>query len=104
MSDEEASQAPMSLPMKGRATVYELSSDAWKCTDQREAECVAVRACVAYARYGTPVGHNGAIAVRLDHVRNRFFCIVRANQFLVRLRIVEGRVVAIKSVRIANLP
>ena len=104
MLEVDASQAQIALTGVSGATIYELSGPAWSCAEQREAECLAVRACEAYAKFGTPVGRGGAVAVRLDNVRNRYLCIVRANQYLVRLRIVDERVVAIASVKIANLP
>lgn len=85
-------------------TVYEFSKDAWNCREQRQAECVAARACEAYAQTGRPVGNNGVIPVRLDKVKNRHQCLVRANGYLVRLSIRDGRVIAIASVKIANLP
>jgi hypothetical protein len=91
-------------PSHERSRIIELTSDAWKCPEQSRAECVAIRACEAYVESGIPVGANGAIAVRLDNIKNRFHCLVRANSYLVRLRVVEGRVVTIKSIKIANLP
>lgn len=84
--------------------VYELSPEAWGCSDKSCAESIAIRACVAYAIEGTPVGVNGVIPIRIDMIKSRMQCLVRANSYLVRLRIKDGRVVAIKSVRIANLP
>jgi hypothetical protein len=100
-SDVDPHQRP---PSRDASRIIELTSDAWKCPEQSRAECVAIRACEAYVQRGIPVGVNGAIAVRLDNVKNRFCCLVRANSYLVRLHVVEGRVVTIKSVKIANLP
>lgn len=85
-----------------KADVLQLSDEAWGCKEQRQAEGLAIRACEAFALKGTPVGNNGVIGVRIDHIGNRMLCLVRANSYLVRLRIKDGRVVAIKSVEIAN--
>ena len=96
---------PMS-PRLGRlpqSAVVELSPEAWRNPEQGAAERVAVRACEALATRGIPIEHFGAIPVRLDFVRNRMFCLVRANSYLVRLRIKDKKVVAIESKKIANI-
>lgn len=96
---------PHPIPQPREASrIIELTLAAWKCPEQSRAECVAIRACEAFVQHGIPVGANGAIAVRIDNVKNRFCCLVRANSYLIRLRVVEGSVVAIKSVKIANIP
>lgn len=97
---DQSSQASARLP---ESKVVELSSAAWKCPEQSAAEATAIKACELYAVKGTPVGNNGVIKVRIDNVRGRMLCLVLANSYLVRLRIKDGRVVAIKSVKIANL-
>lgn len=91
---------PQAHPIKTR--IFELSANAWKNPEQREAECIAIRACEAFALKGIPVGYGGVIPIRMDNIRNRFVCLVRANSFLIRLVVREGRVIAIKSLRIAN--
>lgn len=92
---EEATQ-------RGSSELTALSRSCWGKADQARSEIFAVRACRAWAIEKPSPQSLGIKLIRMDRVRESVFFVVRYNGWLMRVHILAGAAMVLRSDKVTR--